>query len=55
LTALMVLNVITYILPNLPGLENLRDKCVALGPALLLWGVAVFALWRRPGERPLAA
>jgi alpha-1,2-mannosyltransferase len=55
LTVLMVVNVITYVLPNLPGLENLRDKCVSLYPALLVWGVAVFALARRPGERPLAA
>jgi hypothetical protein len=45
---LLTVNVIANTLPHLPVLEVLRDRCLTAYMALVLWGVAVVVLWRRP-------
>jgi hypothetical protein len=51
---LLVINVAGNSLPHLPGLELLREVGLAMYPALLVWGMACFELWRQtripPGQ-----
>ena len=53
---LFAIFLIANAIPSLPGLEILRDLCLALFGTLPLWGATVVQLWRRPlGESvPLA-
>lgn len=53
--ALLFANVLVNLLPNLPGLEVLRDLGITTYMALLLWGLAVFLLWKRPNVVALHA
>jgi len=47
-TCLLAANVVANILPQLPALEVLRDRCLTAYMALALWAIAVLVLWRRP-------
>jgi alpha-1,2-mannosyltransferase len=47
LAVLLGLNLIAYVLCNLPGLETLRDLAVTIYPLLLLWLTATIWLARR--------
>jgi hypothetical protein len=47
LKLLLVANVIANALPNLPGLEVLRDIGLAMYAALALWATACWSLWRQ--------
>jgi hypothetical protein len=47
LSLLLAVHLIVSVLVHVPGLAVLRDKCVTLYPALLVWAVAVGVLWRR--------
>jgi hypothetical protein len=59
LCLLLAANVAGNSLPHLPGLELLREVGLAMYPALLVWGVGCFGLWRqtrtqpRPAEAPV--
>lgn len=44
---LLAANVVVNTLPHLPDLEVLRDRCLTAYMALILWSIAVLALWRR--------
>jgi alpha-1,2-mannosyltransferase len=50
---LIALYLIATILPSVPGLEVLRDLCLAMYGALLVWGYACLAALRRRPVRPL--
>ncbi len=54
---LMVAYLIATALPSVPGMEVLRDLCLAMYGALLVWGYACLVALRRPAgtaaERPL--
>jgi hypothetical protein len=55
MVVLLAVNFLGYALPNLPGMEVLRDIALALYPALLLWLVGCVVLWRRVrARRPIS-
>jgi hypothetical protein len=43
---------VANVLGQFPGLEVLRDGGLATYGGLLLWGVGVAVLWKRPRPRP---
>jgi hypothetical protein len=47
LTVMVVINILCYIPPNIPGWLILRDWAITLYPTLLLWTAGVFTLWKR--------
>lgn len=48
LTITFVVFVVTMAVAYLPGLEILKDRCVALFATLPLWAIPVVQLWRTP-------
>ena len=48
---MLIANVLVTMLPNFPGLEVLRDLGITMYMGLLLWGLAVVVLWKRPARR----
>jgi len=54
LICLLVVNAIANLLPQIPGLEVLRDVGVAMYAAVLLWIVGTLTLFQR-GRAPIAA
>lgn len=48
LQTLMAVNLLANLLPMIPGMEVLRDLCLAMYAAVLLWGYACLVALRRP-------